>query len=417
MISPSCFTPERVTLFLMLSVGLILPLASVMAQTTDLPTGAAFPNNSGAFVDSYDQVADTRGLDGVLGYGRGTAFADIDSDGDDDLFVGDTDGRFFGAPYGMSMIYVNDGSGNFVPGEFNLDPADFHATWVGSFADYDDDGDPDLMVGNGGYTASSSLVLLENRINQNQGFVNVTRTAGLDSINHVKLSPTDTNPMGNEGRLARRQARLNGPAGEEDAGILPYENTMGLGVGDFYDDGFPDIVIGTGEPEFVAADIFLCNLGQRRFQRCTDKFIDPDSDHIMTRGHGAAFADVNRDGFTDFYFNLGGHPNYDFARKTESRETNKLFMRQTEATANAAWLTLSGTNSNRDAIGARIRYGEGDLARYHYVRSTQGFQSQNSMTLVIQLGDQETVPVFIDWPSGTTTELTIATGEYRNVME
>jgi len=137
----------------------------------------------------------------------------------------------------------------------------------------------------------------------------------------------------------------------------------------------------------------------------------------MTRGHGTAFADVNRDGFTDFYFNLGGHPNYDFARKTESRETNKLFMRQTEATANAAWLTLSGTNSNRDAIGARIRYGEGDLARYHYVRSTQGFQSQNSMTLVIQLGDQETVPVFIDWPSGTTTELTIATGEYRNVME
>lgn len=580
--SPTCPTPLSVTVWLMLSVGLTFPLTSVMAQTTNSTTGAALSGNNTDSADRYEQVADVHGLDGVVGYGRGTAFADIDSDGDDDLFVADTDGRFFGAPYGMSMIYVNDGSGNFVPGEFNLDPADFNATWVGSFADYDNDGDPDLIVGNGGYTASSSLVLLENRIAQNQGFVNVTRTsgldtvdnsvaaspwwgiswadydndgwldvivtrregrplffhnegegafseqgetlgfqdagnrdaknpvwidydedgdqdlylagidwhgfyrndgdgfeeitqeifaeplaghsgapavfatatadfdqdghediylgrwdsqdyilfgdgegqferlgseAGLDSINHIKLSPTDTNPMGNEGRLARRQARLNGPTGEQDAGILPYENTMGLGVGDFYDDGFPDIVIGTGEPEFVAADIFLCNLGQRRFVRCTDQFVDPDSEHKMTRGHGAAFADVNGDGFTDFYFNLGGHPNYDFARKTESRETNKLFMRQTEATANAAWLTLSGTNSNRDAIGARVRYGEGDLARYHTVRSTQGFQSQNSMTLLIQLGDRQSVPVIIDWPSGATSELIVATGEHRNVVE
>ena len=479
------------------------------------------------------------------------------------------------------MIYTNDGSGNFVPAELNLDPADFHSTWVGSFADFDNDGDPDLLVGNGGYTSSSTLVMLENRINMNQGFVNVTTAVGftntettepnpwwgvswadydndgwldvivtrrigrpllfhneggekfnelgatlgftdagqrdaknpvwidydedgdqdlylagidwhgfyrnagnrfeeiseqifteplaghsglpavfatatadfdqdghediylgrwdsqdyilfgdgagsfervgseggIDTINHVQLSATDNNPMGNEGRLARRAARLNGPTGEADAGVLPYENTMGLGVGDFFDDGFPDIVIGTGNPEFVAADVFLCNLGQRRFERCTDRFIEPDSEHALTRGHGAAFADVNRDGFTDFYFNLGGHPPFDFTQKAESRETNKLFMRQTEQVANAAWLTLSGTNSNRDAIGARVRYGEGDLARYHYVRSTQGFQSQNSMTLLLPLGDRESMPVMIDWPSGATTELTITTGEHARVVE
>ena len=137
----------------------------------------------------------------------------------------------------------------------------------------------------------------------------------------------------------------------------------------------------------------------------------------MTRAHGAVFADIDYDGFTDFFLNLGGHPPYDFAQKAESRETNKLFVRQTEATANAAWLTLSGTNSNRDAIGARVRYGEGDQVRYHYLRSTQGFQSQNSMTILLQLGDQESVPVIIDWPSGTSTELTIASGERRNVVE
>jgi hypothetical protein len=579
---PSSYNTIQFTTSLILSIGLALPLGSLMAQTTSLSINTLLPQNSASHADRYDQVADARGLDNVVGYGRGASFVDIDGDGDDDLFVADTDGRLFGAPYGISMIYVNDGSGNFTPGEFNLDSADFHGTWVGSFADYDNDGDQDMMVANGGFTNRSSLVLLENRIDQRQGFVNVTRAAGLessnavrgknswwgvswadydndgwldvivtriqgrpqlfhndgdgvfseqgealgladamqnngknpvwidydedgdqdlylsgmgshafyrndgskfeevteevfvealegrsgqpavfatatadfdqdghediylgrwdsqdyiyfgngagqfdrvgkeaglDTVNQVQLSPNDTNPLRSESAPARREARLNGPAGEEEAGILPYENTMGLGVGDFYDDGFPDIVIGTGDPGFAGADIFLCNLGQRRFERCTDQFIAPDSDHIMTRGHGAVFADINYDGFTDFFLNLGGHPPLDFAQKTDSRETNKLFVRQTEATANAAWLTLSGTNSNRDAIGARVRYGEGDQARYHYLRSTQGFQSQNSMTLLLQLGDQESVPVIIDWPSGSSTELTIASGERRNVVE
>lgn len=82
-----------------------------------------------------------------------------------------------------------------------------------------------------------------------------------------------------------------------------------------------------------------------------------------------------------------------------------------------AWLTLSGTNSNRDAIGARIRYGEGDLVRYHFVRSTMGFQSQNSATILLPLGGQESAPVTIDWPSGITTQLTVTAGTLTNVVE
>ena len=537
---------------------------------------------SASHSDRYSEVADDRGLGVGVGYGRGASFADIDGDGDDDLFVADTDGRLFGPPFGMSMIYTNDGSGNFVPGEFNLNPDDFLGTWFGSFADYDNDGDPDLMVGNGGYTTQSTLVLLENRIAQNQGFVNVTERAGLadeaaggataswwgvswadfdndgwldvmvtrrqgrpllyrnlgdgsfseegeamgiqeaphrdlknpvwidydedgdqdlylagidwhafyrndgdsfteqteqvftqelegrsglpavfaaasadfdqdghediylgrwdsqdyilfgdgagnfeqlgteigiDTKNQLAQSENDRNPMGSQLAAARAEARSNGPGGETDAGLDPYENTMGLGIGDFYDDGFPDVVIGTGNPQFVAEDVFFCNLGGRRFERCTDRFIEADSSHSMTRAHGAIFGDVNRDGFTDFYFNLGGHPPYDFSQQAESRETNKLFMRNTNETANAAWLTLTGTESSRDAIGARIRYGEGDQTRYQTLRSTQGFQSQNSMTMLLPLAGEASAPVIIDWPSGKTTELTVNAGEHYNIIE
>ncbi len=529
----------------------------------------------------YEQVAESRGLGGVTGYGRGASFVDVDGDGDDDLFVADTDGRLFGAPYGLSMIYTNDGRGNFVPGEFNLDPDDFHGTWAGSFADFDNDGDQDMLVANGGYTNRSTLELLENRINQGQGFVNVTidsgmgsetgqqdtyswwgvswadydndgwldvavtrrgarplvfhndgdgsfrergealglsdyghrdaknpvwidydqdgdqdlylagmdwhgffrndgdsfsditneifpqaleghsglpavfaaasadfdqdglediylgrwdsqdlvlfnngnggfdvlgRDNGIDSINYEPVAANDTNPMSNRTAAQRAQERADSPSGAETT-MAPFENTMGLGVGDFFDDGYPDIVIGTGNPRFNAADVFFCNLGARRFQRCSERFLEPDGSHRMTRAHGAAFADVDRDGQTDFFFNLGGHPPYDFNQKAESRETNKLFMRQSGPAANAAWITLTGTSSNRDAIGARVKYGEGDAARYHFLRSTAGFQSQNSRTLLLPMGELETIPVSINWPSGRVTELNISAGQNLVVIE
>ena len=175
----SYFIPFRTFLLNIAGVGSVFLAGSLCAQVVSVPDNNDLPVSNSDFTDLYLQVAEPRGLGGVVGYGRGASFVDIDSDGDDDLFVADTDGRLFGPPFGISMIYVNDGSGNFLPGEFNLNAADFHGTWVGSFADYDNDGDPDMMVGNGGYTNYSSLVLLENRIDQNQGFVNVTDEAGL----------------------------------------------------------------------------------------------------------------------------------------------------------------------------------------------------------------------------------------------
>ena len=240
--------------------------------------------------------------------------------------------------------------------------------------------------------------------------------AGIDTLNLEKMSDSDVHPMVSETQPARRAER-RASSDRKEIDMAPFENTMGLGIGDLFDDGFPDIVIGTGNPMFDAQDVIFCNLGQRRFERCTDRFIEPDDSHSMTRGHGVTFADIDSDGYTDFYFNLGGHPPFDFNQQAETRETNKLFVRQTSKPANAAWLTLVGTTSNRDAIGARIRYGEGDETRYHFVRSTGGFQSQNSKTLLLQLGEQDSVPVTIDWPSGIVTELIATPGQRLQVVE
>ena len=94
------------------------------------------------------------------------ALADIDGDGDADLFVG-----FNGAP---NRLYRNDG-GVFVEIGASAGVADARGTRAAAFGDYDADGDPDLLVG---FAPGAGSVL---RLYRNDGgkFVDVTATAGL----------------------------------------------------------------------------------------------------------------------------------------------------------------------------------------------------------------------------------------------
>ena len=56
--TPNCLNPARVSVSLLLSVGVVVPLAPLVAQTTNPSTNVALPQNSSAQVDRYDQVAD-----------------------------------------------------------------------------------------------------------------------------------------------------------------------------------------------------------------------------------------------------------------------------------------------------------------------------------------------------------------------
>ena len=94
------------------------------------------------------------------------AFADYDSDGDLDLYVG-----FNGA---ANRLYRND-AGVFTEVAATVGVADARATRSAAWADYDSDGDPDLMLG---FAPGQTSVLKLYR-NDRTRFTDVTTTAGL----------------------------------------------------------------------------------------------------------------------------------------------------------------------------------------------------------------------------------------------
>ncbi len=505
--------------------------------------------------DRYIESSDAVGLGNVIGYGRGASFVDIDGDGFDDLFVTDADNRRRTDDFGVSQMYLNKQDGTFEPVDIGIDSDDLIGAWVGSFADYDRDGDPDLLIANGGYTLRSSLVLYENRMSTDDEFVDVTSASRIpkstDAVDDSFWWGAAWADYDNDGWLDVVLTRRNGSVlllhnegdktftetgaalgikiedmmdcknpvwfdfdedgdqdlyiagteihafyenrvntgegftditdslglnaltgeyhivfvavtadfdqdGHEDlymgrwdqqdyvlfsdgkgsfqalgreAGLdaileytsVAYENTMGLGIGDLNDDGYPDVLIGTGAPSWTGKDIVYCNDRNRSFSRCSDLLIDKDDSHRQTRGHGVAFADVNRDGYTDFFWNLGGAPRYDdsFRRmELDSRETNKFYIRDTSEESSSAWVTLRGTTSNTDAIGSRVEVTyENNEKRYYFIHSTNGFQSQNSKELLIPLFGFNQAQLEITWPRGSKSQHVITSGMSHKIIE
>ena len=90
---------------------------------------------------TFEEVAKAAGLmQGNDRYSFAASWADYDSDGDQDLYVAND--------FGRNNLYRNNGDGTFddVAGEAGVD--DVAAGMSASWADYDSDGDLDLYVGN-----------------------------------------------------------------------------------------------------------------------------------------------------------------------------------------------------------------------------------------------------------------------------
>lgn len=106
-------------------------------------------------------------------------------------------------------------------------------------------------------------------------------------------------------------------------------------------------------------------------------------------GRGAAFGDIDNDGYIDVVAaNLG----------------QKAYLLRNAGDHRNHWLgvTVTGRKSNRDGIGCRVKVvSRSGLTQYYTVTTTAGYQSASDKRLSIGLGaDTLAALVEIRWPSG-----------------
>ena len=93
----------------------------------------------------------------------GGSWADYDNDGDLDLYVTNTNG----VPFSDNFLYRNDGNGNFSRITTEIVARDGGASENSAWGDFDNDGDLDLFVANGGLWGENANDFYVNNGNDN----------------------------------------------------------------------------------------------------------------------------------------------------------------------------------------------------------------------------------------------------------
>jgi hypothetical protein len=258
---------------------------------------------------------------------------DFDRDGWLDLFIGhETSDPFRPQP---CELYLNQQDGTFreIGQAAGVDQRRY-VKGVSS-ADFDHNGYPDLFLA----TLLGEDVLLMNQGPQGeQGvvFVEKTQEAGLGG--NISSFPTWTFDYNHDGwedifvsglQIKDRNALTDvvrdhlGLPTEADKARLWHNNgdgtftdvapqvgldrvmlAMGSNFGDFDNDGWLDLYLGTGEPSLhvVVPNRAFLNLGGKRFREVS---FSSGLGHIQ-KGHGISFGDWDHDGDQDIHANLGG---------------------------------------------------------------------------------------------------------------
>jgi hypothetical protein len=264
-------------------------------------------------------------LPAAAGYNNAAVWGDYDNDGDPDLLICNG--------YNQSVLWRNDGRGRFtaVNKVLPISSTVYHAAW----GDYDRDGDLDI-----------ALCTLDNTLlyrNQGSNFVWVTALAGNVAV----------------------------PAWAD------YDN-----------DGFLDLVISGGQntPRRVA---LYHNNGNGTLTSVADVFTA-----VADNWLACPWGDFDNDGFLDLLL-------------THQSGRNRLY-RNLGNTNHWIKLRLVGTTSNRDAIGAKARVQAtiSGQSVWQMQEVNGGYMMQNDTRLNFGLGDATNVTVLrIEWPSGTVQEI------------
>ncbi len=327
----------------------------------------------------------------------GASFGDYDNDGDLDLYLCKyyNSGAFQGPPY-ENILYRNEGNNTFSNVTYTANAsvgvnASFNPVWW----DYDQDGWLDLYIVN-------DRVFNQNYLLRNLGngsFEDVSEATGVNQFidamgcalgdyNNdllIDFFVPNTEFMGNY--LYQHQANHTFTEVGLEAGVRMYELCWsGLWL-DHENDGWLDLHVGAeiNQVGQMAPNHLYRNNSDGTFTNITQAAgLTLDNLSTFSTAHG----DWNNDGFSDFvcsnappapsllWQNIGGNEHY-------------------------LAVTLEGSVSNRDAVGATIYAYAQDLHQVRYVTCSENHIAQNSFRKLFGLANHAMVDsLIIQWPRG-----------------
>ena len=399
----------------------------------DLLAGGNVLRNNGG--NSFSNTGYSPGENGVWG--------DFNNDGHLDLFG-----------YHRKWLLESNGSGGFVDATskiptFALTNNHTHISHGAAWADLNNDGDLDLYIG--GYeiftdgTTFPDVVLTYNSATQqfnNTWQEQVYRARGVTAADFDRDGDQDVY-VSNYRLQPNRLWRNNGSGVMTDVapayGASGAAHSIGSAWGDFDNDGYLDLFVGNFSHPGQEPSHFLRNMGPSgsyHFQNMKDLSGGDWQESYAS----PALGDYDNDGDLDLYFTsvyAGNNPrlyrndgNWNFTNVSESVglgglgqtyqaawadvdndgdldlvTAGKLLINNSQSNGNR-WLKINlegnGETSNRSAIGAQVRvYADGEIIT-RQVEGGTGEGNQNDLTMHFGLGNHTgLVDVEILWPDGT----------------
>ncbi len=271
------------------------------------------------------------------GRGRNCSCGDANNDGLPEFFI--ANGRT------RNEFYANKGNWNFEPLTEGLLVADLGYAYGSSWADYDNDGDLDILLTN----FDKENFLFENDGNGN-----------FEPLMEGALS-------GNQGGASKGQS-----------------------WGDYDNDGDIDLFVGNGTYGPDMYNFLYLNDGEGDFDKIMGGVVTQHADTSAA----VASADFDRDGDLDvFVANWGAN------------DPNRFYINDTR---NTNWITfrLRGADSNSHGIGAMVQLeamaANGETSsQYRWMYPVTGYGGQNDLEIHFGLGEMSRIrTVKVYWPSG-----------------
>ena len=390
----------------------------------------------------FEDVTERAGLkQDRVRYNTGCAFLDYDRDGHADLFVanylkfdprntpepGENPYCWYrnlpvacgprGLEFDRNILYHNNGDGTFtdVSAASGIAEPDRNYSLGVLTGDFNNDGLVDIYVAcdrtpsllyinhaNGKF--SEEAVLRGVAYDENGNAMSGMGASAGDYDGDGWLDIFRSNFSDERETLYRNRGRGDFDDATALAGLARNTRYVGWGCGffDFDNDGWKDLLLVNGhvfpEVERLGIDIHFRdrailyrNLGGGKFADISETAGPGLAERHSARG--AAFADYDNDGLVEVLIN-------------NQNEVPSLLKQVTRPPNHWVLLKLTGTRSNRSALGARVRLTAGDRTQVDEVRSGGSYLSQSDLRLHFGLGASTQVDrIEIDWPSGRRQKL------------